>query len=192
MPIVGGEDAFCSQLNRLLSEFYGAGIVHWVVFLVDVCENYLDFKEAYPDEHPREEGPIGCAEQPRDDQEAKAGSISGFGLTTDEVDDVRDSCHFWLSDFEAGTPGAGEGVEMSPEEESAAAVRARRIGADIINRVFDEQAARCIASTRPIRHEYGRPIDDFLACSCVLGGRRCTCLTRTHGLGRAAVDAGMA
>jgi hypothetical protein len=91
VPIVGGEDAFCSQLNRLLSEFYGAGIVHWVVFLVDVCENYLDFKEAYPDEHPREEGPIGCAEQPRDDQEAKAGSISGFGLTTDEVDDVRDS-----------------------------------------------------------------------------------------------------
>jgi hypothetical protein len=61
VPIVGGEDAFCSQLNRLLSEFYGAGIVHWVVFLVDVFENYLDFKEAYPDEHPREEGPIGCA-----------------------------------------------------------------------------------------------------------------------------------
>ena len=131
MPIVGGEDAFCSQLNRLLSEFYGAGIVHWVVFLVDVCENYLDFKEAYPDEHPCEEGHIGCAEQPRDDQEAKAGSISGFGLTTDEVDDVRDSCHFWLSDFEAGTT-PGEGVEMSPEEESAAAVRAQWIGADII------------------------------------------------------------
>ena len=40
-------------------------------------------------------------------------------MTIDEVDDVRDSCHFWLSDFEAGTPG--EGVEMSPEEESAAA-----------------------------------------------------------------------